>query len=527
MAGGGRDDQVAIDANTSPGEEFHVLASYSVFERPNVTVLIVEDKAGRRFYRVEEPLRSPYVEKAYRRLMALVTSDLRLLRSLSELEVVEEGVDFILPYAKRILRRIMPRRERSRLEEEALVTAYYVARDVVGYGPLEPLLRDPGIEDITCNGVGIPVFVFHTEYEWLTTNIVFSSEDELEKIIMKLSLKAGQEPSIATPMVEGVLRPEGYRVHIALDVVSRRGHSFTIRKFRAEPFTIVELIRRRTLDPLVAAFLWMAVQYKQGIVIYGPTGSGKTTLLNALAMLLPPEYKIVTVEDTPEIYLPFHENWTAMITRLARTDYAQNITLQAQVEAALRQRPDIIILGEIRSREAYAFFQALSTGHGGLTTIHAENADVLIRRLSSPPMNVPKSLIAATRLFVRIVRLEYKGQVLRKVIRVDETLGYDPDKDELHIGPRILWRRDDDVWYMRGKSSSLLDAIAESTLMSREELLEDLERRATVLKWAAMKNLDIAAMHDLVRRYMREPEQVYDKILREEKVVYIPQIIED
>ncbi len=500
------------------GEGLRRLAEYSLMERPRVFVQVLEEEGGRRYYRVSEPSLDDTGWRVYRRLLTLILGDSRLLRRFSGLEYLDDGIAEAFPLAQRFVRRAYPKklvRSREFVEEVSLAIAYYVARDLVGYGRIDPLIRDPHIEDITCDGLNIPVFVFHNEFEWLTTNIVFNSREELERVVMKLGLRSGQEPSIATPVVEGVLRPEGYRVHIVLDVVSRRGHTFTIRKFRAEPYTVVELIRRRTLDPLVAAYLWMAVQYKQGVIIYGPTGSGKTTLLNALAMLLPPEYKIVTAEDTPEINLPFHENWVAMVTRLARSEYVQNVTLQAQVESALRQRPDVIILGEIRSREAYAFFQALSTGHGGLTTIHAENADVLIRRLSSPPMNVPRSLIAAARVFVRILRLEYKGQVVRKVMVIDEAVEYRPETDEIVLQPRIKWRRDDDIWYFIGRKSALLDAIAEYTLMGTEEVVEDLERRATVLKWAAQRNLDIVSLHEVVRRYMRDPMSVYEKALRE------------
>ncbi len=526
------------EASGETGEEsITVIKEYEILPHPRVVARIVEEAGGRRVYHVVEPVWDDVVERGYRILVSRVRGDVSLLRSLSEVRSVEEAMELILlPLAKRIVSRLMPlgflgRFSKARrveweraVEERALAVAYYVARDMVGYGRIDPLIRDPYIEDITCDGVGVPVFVYHSEFEWLTTNIVFSTPEELEQVIMKLGLRAGQEPSIAQPIVEGVLRPEGYRVHIVLDTVSRRGHSFTVRKFRAEPFTIVELIRRRTLDPLVAAYLWMAVQYKQGIVIYGPTGAGKTTLLNAIAMLLPPEYKIVTAEDTPEIYLPFHENWVAMVTRLSSDQRVQSVTLQAQVESALRQRPDVIILGEIRSREAYAFFQALATGHGGITTVHAESADILIKRLSSPPMNVPKSLIAATRAFVRIMRLEYRGSVSRKVVRIDETWGYDPARDEIDLREKILWRRDDDIWFMKGRDSSLLKAVAELTLLSYEEVLEDLERRATVLNWAAKKNMDIVQLHAVIRQYMREPEKVYERALKEAGP-YVPVIL--
>ncbi len=498
------------------GGRLRLLTEYDVLEYPRVSARVVEDEFGRRYYIVREPEFGDAARLVYERVMGVVLGSLELLREFSEAEGLEEGIELALRLGRRLGGRLRRRVERmgARFEEVLVSAAYYVARDLVGYGVLDPLLRDPRIEDISCNGLFSPVFVYHSEFEWLTTEIQFSSREELEKVVMKLALRAGVEPSLARPVVEGVLRPEGYRVHIVLDVVSRRGHGFTIRKFRAEPFTVVELLRRRTLEPGIAALLWAALQYKQGVVIYGPTGSGKTTLLNALAMLLPPEYKVVTIEDTPEIYLPFHENWAALHTRLSDAPGVQNVTLQAQVESALRMRPDVIIVGEIRSREAFAFFQALATGHGGLTTVHAESAEVLIRRLSSPPMNVPKSLIAAAKLYVNILRIERGGRVLRRVVRLDEAAEYDPQSDEIILRRLYGWSRERDEWTSFGVAgSSFVRSVADLLATSPEAVVRDLEMRATVLSWAAERNLGVMELHELVRRYMRSPERVYREVL--------------
>jgi len=502
----------------SHNEKVSILAEYVVLDSPPVRVRIVEDEYGRRHYQVAEPELGRVGEEIRAIVMRRVFRELGLLRRFAEIEELEEGIREAYGVT-RVLARLFRRRIRREgrdPEEVALAAAYYVARDLVGYGRLDPLIRDPRIEDISCNGLYTPVFVYHNVFEWLTTELVFEDPLELEQAVMKLALRSGVEPSLARPVVEGVLRPEGYRVHIVLDVVSRRGHSFTIRKFRVVPFTVVELLRSRTLEPGVAALLWAAIQYKQGVVIYGPTGSGKTTLLNAIAMLLPPEYKIVTVEDTPEIYLPFHDNWAALHTRLSDMPGVQNVTLQAQVESALRLRPDVIIVGEIRSREAFVFFQAIATGHGGLTTVHAESAEVLIRRLASPPMNVPKSLIAAAKLYVNILRLERGGEVIRRVTRVEETALYDPARDEIVLRPLFRWSREGDEWrYVGGRESSFVKAVADLLAVGISQVWRDLEMRATVLRWAAEKGMDIREFHETVRRYMRSPLDVYREALDE------------
>ncbi len=491
------------------------VSEYSIAVNPRIRILveIVETPDHKLKYVVKEPPLTKEGEKLLKDAMNRILSDVKLLSTFSQLTSIDEGIDEALELLRGMAKKKLKKGVIS--EDELYAVAYYISRDLVGYGRLDPLLRDPHIEDITCDGVAIPIYIFHNEYEWLETNIVFTTPEELEKVIRKLAHRAGIEPTVAQPIVEGVIKPEGYRIHVVLDVVSRRGHSFTIRRFREVPFTVVELIQRRMLDPALAAFLWMVAENRQGIVIYGPTGAGKTTLLNAIAMLLPPEVKIVTAEDTPEIVLPFHDNWVAMVTRLSSDPHVQSVSLQAQVESALRQRPDVLILGEIRSREAYSFFQAVSTGHGGLTTIHAESVEALIRRLSSPPMSVPKSLIATARLFVGVLRLVLPSGVSRKVVYVHEVEGYDPSRDVVRIKLEAKWVRSEDTWRMDLKTSSSISAIATLNALKYEDVVEDLIRRSTVLWCAAKKGLDIVALHTLVRRYRRNPEDVYKKVLSE------------
>ncbi|ADL18706.1 type II secretion system protein E [Acidilobus saccharovorans 345-15] len=501
-------------------EGVKLLEKYAVIGMPKVEVSIYEDTEGRRYYEVAEPpLNTEVRRKAYSELLSVISRNLTLLEALNASGSVEKAFNILRPYAYEVVKSIVRGQLKARgsLDEAVTAVTYHVARDLVGYGPIEPLMRDPYIEDISCNGIGIPVFVYHTRYEWLTTNVVMQSAQELNSLVAKLGVRSGKEPSIATPIVEGVLKREGYRVNIVLDVVSRHGSQFTIRKFRAEPFTIVELLRLKTLDPLVAALLWIAVSSKQGVVFYGPTGSGKTTLLNAVTMLVPTEYKIVTVEDTPEVFLPFHENWGGMVSRPSTDPRVENVTLQSQVEAALRQRPDVIIVGEIRSREAYAFFQALATGHGGLTTVHAESADVLVKRLTSPPMNVPASLVSTAKVFVNILRVERGGQVSRRVTRVHESRGYDPSTDSIRLGEIVVWDPEKDVWRLTKERIDLLSTVAELRLITYDEAYEDVIRRATVLEWLAEKNADVTLLHTITRLYERDPENVYKTALKEVK----------
>ena len=495
--------------------------SYTIPSIAEIRVDIVEGIDKKLRYRVHEPVLSDVGRTLLNNFTYRVYRDLNLMKHLSTLSFSRKAYDVVVGLLKDYVKKKFSSRPAiifggsspaSRVSDaEIYNVAYYVVRDLLGYGPIDPLIRDQQVEDITCNGVELPVYVFHREFEWLETNVVFPNTEALERVIRVLAVRSGQEPSIANPIVEGVLRPEGYRVHIVLDAVSGRGHSFSIRRFRETPFTVVELLRRGVLDPGLAALLWMVVENKQGIVIYGPTGSGKTTLLNALAMFLPPETKIVSVEDTPEIFLPFHDNWDSMSTRLSNDPKVQNVTLQMQIESAMRQRPDVLILGEIRSREAYAFFQGVSTGHGGLTTVHAENIEALIRRLTSPPMNVPKSSIATAKLYINILRIPTPSGVVRKVAYVYEVEGYDAMKDLISFKLISKWFKDEDVWYLDLRDSNVLKSISELILTRYEDLLRDLVMRATTLSYAASKNVDIFEFHSILRRYRRDPIKTFNE----------------
>ncbi|MEM0027309.1 MAG: type II/IV secretion system ATPase subunit [Ignisphaera sp.] len=489
-------------------KSYEAVEGYKIGFRGIVEVSIVKGLDGKLRYFVREPDLTSFLEELRRRVVETIFNDVEMLKRLSSFNGFDDGYEYANDVVYNLCRKFFGRKRCEDSKSSLDRVVYYVLRDFVGYGEIDPFIRDPEIEDITCDGVGRPIHVFHRRYEWLETNVALSPE-RLNSIVKKLAYRADREVSIAQPIVEGILRPEGYRVHIVLDIVSTHGHSFTVRKYRERPFSIVELINSGMLDPGVASLVWLAAENKQGIVFYGPTGSGKTTLLNAVAMLLPSELKIVSAEDTQEIRLPFHENWMSMVSRLSSDPNIQNVTLQAQVEAAMRQRPDVLILGEIRSREAYSFFQAVSTGHGGLTTIHAENVESLIRRLSSPPMNVPVSLIASAKLFVQIQRLLYRTSIVRKVTYVHEIWDYDPATNRITIKLLCKWDRESDSWLFNLSESRLLKDISQLLLTSYEDILEDLVRRATLLLYAVKKEMDVIQIHSLVRRYRRDPVTTY------------------
>ncbi len=390
---------------------------------------------------------------------------------------------------------------------------YYVVRDTVGYGPLDVIINDPAIEDIFCDGTALPIYVWHQRYEWLRSNVIFIDEDELMRYVRKLAVRAGKELSYAQPLLDGAIPPWKYRLHATHPVVTYRGPSFTIRKFRENPFTLPELVRLGTLSPEIAAYLWIVVDSTNSALIVGAMASGKTTLLNAIAMMIPPESKIVTAEDTPEIRLP-HENWVAMVTRPSTEPGVEDITLYDLLRSALRQRPEFIIVGEIRGEEAFTFFQAVSVGHGGLGTVHGETIDAAIKRLITKPMDVPKGLIPAVKVFVLNARVKYGGKIVRRSLEVREIITID-ERGELVMNTAFKWDPETDSWE-EAQHLYLIENAAEKMLVDYAQLYNEMKKRALIMKWMAWREkTSVKDVMDMVRRYRRNPDLVFTQVVSE------------
>jgi flagellar protein FlaI len=272
---------------------------------------------------------------------------------------------------------------------------YYVVRDLAGYGPIHSIMLDPNIEDVSYNGLNMPIYIWHRKYESIPTNIQFVDEKTANDFLIKLAHRCSKHISSASPLMDGML-PEKHRLAATfMNEVSMKGSTFCIRKFRAEPFSIVDMIKVGTMDERIAAYFWLILEHKMSFMIIGGTGAGKTSMLNSLLSLMSQNDKIVTVEEVPELSPPL-ENWTQLNSRTS-FQFGQgpstSIDIFDLVKVSLRYRPDYIIVGEVRGEEAYTLFQALATGHGGLCTMHADSISNVVKRLTSPPMNVAKVYI--------------------------------------------------------------------------------------------------------------------------------------
>jgi len=361
---------------------------------------------------------------------------------------------------------------------------YYLVRDKVGLGKLEPLIKDPYIEDISCSGIGC-VHIVHKIFGSLETNICFPSLEELNRFIQELGERTGKPVGTARPIIDSTL-PDGSRLNAVFgNDVSLKGSNFTIRKFTETPISITRLIGWNTLDCRVAAFLWMLLLEGMSGFISGETASGKTTTLNASLVFIRPNAKIISIEDTAEVMVP-HQNWVRELTRDTGSPET-SVTMFDLLKAALRQRPNYIIVGEIRGAEGNIAFQAMQTGHPVIATFHAASVERLIQRIISPPINVPRTQLDNLN-FILIQSAVYReGIMVRRVLSLNEIIGYNPVDNNVMFVPAFTWDPVKDAFVFRGRGSSYLleEKIGVTRGLSKRDMkmiYDELDLRAEILR---------------------------------------------
>ena len=468
------------------------------------------DKLGSYQYTVVEPQLSLRLKGLFRKLKRLLEEkldvDLSKLKESEAKDYLHEQTFKLLDYFGITLS-----------EEEKKILSYYIDRDFLGLGPIEPLMHDPEIEDISCDGVGIPIYVFHRNpiLGSMPTNIVFNDPMELDNFLVRLAQVCGQSISVTDPLLDGTL-PDGSRVQgtLATDI-ARRGSNFTIRKFTKFPFTPTHILNYGTADVKLMAYLWFCVDYGCSVLVSGGTAVGKTVFLNVLSLFIKPEMKIVSIEDTAELRLP-HPHWVPHVARVPiATEEGRRrgeIDLFDLLKESLRQRPDYIIVGEVRGKEAYVLFQQMATGHPSLATIHADTLEKLINRLITPPIDLPPSLLENLDLIVFLTKMKYKGRYVRKVKSVYEVLGYDMKEKRLKTNLVFEWDPMKDKFIVKDKSV-ILKKISDKTGIPPERIKEELKRRMAVLEWIQENNItDYRDFAKILNLYYDFPDAVLDVI---------------
>ncbi|MDY6957976.1 MAG: type II/IV secretion system ATPase subunit [Halobacteriota archaeon] len=389
---------------------------------------------------------------------------------------------------------------------------YYLERNFLGYERIDALMRDPKIEDISCDGVNLPIFLYHIDYQSIKTNISFTDEEVLNSFIIKLSQKGGRHISIGVPLVDAML-PDGSRLQATFGrEVTSKGSTFTIRKFRDDPFTPPELIMKNTFSLEMMAYLWLCIENNKNLIFAGGTGSGKTSSLNASSFFIPPMAKIVSIEDTREITL-YHENWIPGITREAPTKGGEGeVTMFDLLKAALRQRPEYIILGEVRGKEALTLFQAMNTGHTTYSTIHADDPQSVVSRLENEPINVPPVMLQALDIICVEIQTNVKGKRVRRLKTLVEIVEIDPKSKNVRINELFRWDPVTDTFMKLGESKKLKDIMI-GRGWTKKELTEELERRMEILQWMVDSKIEnYIKVSDIIQNFYFEMDSLIERI---------------
>jgi flagellar protein FlaI len=477
-------------------------------KEPYVYAAIVKDPETQKIsYEVIEPTLQKEEEKRLQEIKTFLMEEVDV--NLEDIETKEKAENYLREKTKDIIKKY-----RIKVPPESVdKLVYYIVRDFMGYGRIDSLMKDHLIEDISADGVNIPLYVWHRLYESLPTNIIFVDEAELNSFIIRLAYLAEKNISIASPILDASL-PDGSRIQLTYgNEVTRRGSTFTIRRFRVDPLTISDLITFNTISSEMAAYLWYIIENRASVLVAGGVASGKTTMLNCLSMFIKPEMKIVSVEDTQELNLP-HENWIPSVVRLGfghEDKKGGTITLFDLLKAAVRQRPDYIIVGEVRGEEAYTLFQAMATGHLGMSTIHAESVEAVINRLASEPMNIPKPLIAMTNVIMVMTRTEIDGKPARKASTTTEIVELDPKKKDIVTEEIFHWNPKSDTFVFL-EHSTILERQLKKLDIEEEKIKAELNQREIILEWMVRKGIrrymDVA---NVIREYYANPNRVFQK----------------
>ncbi len=385
------------------------------------------------------------------------------------------------------------------------------------YGRLQPLVDDDNLEEIMVLGTGLPVYVYQRKFGMCETNLTFEDPAELEGIIQKIAEECGRMVDAAHPLLEARM-PDGSRVNATLNQVSLHGHTLTIRKFLAEPLTIVDLIKFGTFTVDAAAFLWFAIeglgQKSSNILIAGGSGSGKTTTMNCLGIFMPPKERIITIEDTIELQLPVKHK-VSLETRPPGVKGGE-ITMDMLLKNALRMRPDRIIIGELRGEEAETFFAAINTGHdGSMSTLHANSARESILRLTNPPMNVHPIMIPSLNLIIMQTLFTSGGKAYRRITEIAEVGGIEGEKTLLNNIYEYDPRKE--VLASTGTPSVLKHEIAKKSGISVESIQLELQKRQLLLSYLVENGINKQVeVYSWIQDYYADPKEVFNKIHQEE-----------
>ncbi|MGC8929529.1 MAG: type II/IV secretion system ATPase subunit [Candidatus Woesearchaeota archaeon] len=473
-------------------EKSNVNIRYPLISPYAIAHIARDEKTDEICYFVEEPK----LDSVEQELLKLIKIGLEETINISFTGVtnVERVLDYLEKSVQSILSELGARVSKQTYQK----IMYYIYRDSVGLNKIEPLLNDYYIEDIECNGVGVPVYIVHRIFENMRTNIVFDSEEELLEFVEKLAQKCGKYISYAQPLLDTAL-PDGSRVNATYSSdITTRGPTFTIRKFTEKPLTPTSLIINKTAPAEIFAYLWLAIDNKMNMMFIGETASGKTTLLNAVLHFIPSQARITSIEDTRELNLA-HQNWIPAVSRIAFGTPLGEIGLFDLLRETFRQNPDYVVVGEVRGKETFVLFQGMASGHACYSTFHAGSFSNLVRRLETPPIKLPGELIDSLDIVCIMEHIKDQERNIRRVREVDEVLPY---TKEHKTNPVLVWDPATDT-FVFNKRSIVLEKISKKSGKSVDEIMREWNLRTMFLKALVEKKVfdfeDFASKINLYR----------------------------
>ncbi len=474
--------------------------------------ILYDTMANEYFYEVIEPKLLEEEEELLEVLKEILVESLELLE--------DAGKEAKEQYLRRIVEGLLRELgvQLHPVSKERVM--YYVLRDFTRYGPIDVTMTDTQVEDISCDGVRVPFYIYHRKYGSVPSNLRFDTALELDSFVVWLAQRCGKHISVAQPMLDATV-PDGSRLQATLGMhVTKRGSSFTIRRFRENPFTPLDLVRFKTMSPEMMAYLWLAIENGQSMLICGGTASGKTTTLNAILLFIPPQMKIVSIEDTRELNLP-HENWVPLLTRGGfggKSSYtgkaAGEIDMFDLLTAALRQRPQYLMVGEVRGPEAFVVFQAMATGKSAYTTFHADDVQAMVHRLENDPINLPRALVAALDIVLLQAQVKVGTDMTRRVKALIEVVGTDPESNELITNSAYTWNPADDTFNYSGHSY-VYEKVSLARNWTQKRMEQEIKRRLDIFDY--MKKIGVQNYKDVARivsSYYKDPEGTI-KVVRE------------
>ena len=468
-----------VTFETIPG--FEKVDDYWIEEPLSLVTILRDQRTGSYKYHLVEPKLSDFEEKVLARIR----------------ETLKDGLPYESIEKEVLERKFSELAEKYGIPEKlARKIVYNLNMYTFGFGKIDSLMKDPRIEDISCDGIDVPIFIYHRKYYNLETNLKFNKE-ELDPFVTVLAEKCGKHISFTEPAIEARL-PDGSRVQATLGVVTTRGASFTIRKFLGATFTPVDLILYGTFTPEMLAYLWIAVENRKNIIVIGGTASGKTSTLNALAFFIPPDAKIVSIEDTRELSL-YQQNWVPNVTR--EIPGLKTIDMHELVRMVVKQRPECLIVGEVRGVEALAMFQAICTGHTAFSTMHAGSVESMVNRLKGEPINLPTPMLAELDVVCLQMLTEIGLERVRRNQQIVEFTGLDPITGEMRIAETFRWQRQNDSFERTGESH-VLGEIRDNLGMGPMEMRKELINRERVLRYMAENKItSYGEVASTIRRY--------------------------